>query len=208
MSLRNAADAENQYVLTATPMKGPQGALDAARLLDQAGSPIRFVMCGEGPHKPMLQSLAAGLSNVEFLGLQASETFAELLKTADTHLIPQRAEAADLVLPSKLGGIFATGRPVIVMARPDTGLAAEVAGAGLVIPPGDAAALAGELLRLANDPELCHKLGQCARSIALTRWDKSAIIAGLAQTLEGLSERSKAADRPSPARLGPLRPTD
>jgi len=203
-------DASHFVALYSGTMSHKQGLdliIEAARSLDQTGSSIRFVMCGEGPHKAMLQNLAADLSNVQFLGLQPSETFAELLKTADAHLIPQRAEAADLVLPSKLGGIFATGRPVIVMARPDTGLAAEVTGAGLVIPPGDASALAGELLKLANDPELCHKLGQGARSIALTRWDKDAIIAGLAQTLAAFGERSKAVDRPSPARLG-LRPTE
>src|ERR1700743_1310228 len=115
--------------------------VEAARSLSKTDARIRFVLCGEGPHRRMLESLAGELTNIRFLGLQGSESFAELLRTADVHLIPQKAEAADLVLPSKLGGIFATGRPVIVMARPDTGLAAEVAGAGLVIPPGDATAL-------------------------------------------------------------------
>ena len=203
-------DASHFVALYSGTMSNKQGLdliVEAARSLDQAGSSIRFVMCGEGPHKAMLQSMSEGLGNIQFLGLQPSETFAELLKTADAHLIPQRAEAADLVLPSKLGGIFATGRPVIVMARPDTGLAAEVAGGGIVIPPGDTSALADALLKLANDPALCHKLGQGARSIALTRWDKDAIIAGLAQTLLAFSERSKAVDRPSPARLEGLRPT-
>jgi colanic acid biosynthesis glycosyl transferase WcaI len=204
-------DASHFVALYSGTMSNKQGLdliVEAARELDQTGSSIRFVMCGEGPHKAMLQSLAADLSNVQFLGLQPSETFAELLKTADTHLIPQRAEAADLVLPSKLGGIFATGRPVIVMARPDTGLATEVTGAGLVIPPGDASALASELLKLANNPELCHKLGQRARSIALTRWDKDAIVGGLAQTLMAVCERDKAVDRFSPTPIGGLRPTE
>jgi colanic acid biosynthesis glycosyl transferase WcaI len=119
--------------------------VEAARSLDQAGSSIRFVTCGEGPHKALLQSMSESLGNIQFLGLQPSETFAELSKTADAHLIPQRVEAANLVLPSKLGGIFATGRPVIVMARPDTGLAAELAGGGIVIPPGNTSALADAL---------------------------------------------------------------
>jgi colanic acid biosynthesis glycosyl transferase WcaI len=203
-------DASHFVALYSGTMSNKQGLdliVEAARSLDQTGSPIRFVLSGEGPHRAMLQSQAAGLTNIQFLGLQASEAFADLLKTADAHLIPQRAEAADLVLPSKLGGIFAAGRPVIVMARPDTGLAAEVTGAGLVIPPGDAPALAGELVKLANDPERCRMLGRCARSIALTRWDKGAIIAALVQILVASSERGKALDRPSPARLG-LRPTE
>jgi colanic acid biosynthesis glycosyl transferase WcaI len=203
-------DASHFVALYSGTMSNKQGLdliIEAARLLDQAGSPIRFVMCGEGPHRAMLQSLAADLSNVQFLGLQPSETFAELLKTADAHLIPQRAEAADLVLPSKLGGIFATGQPVIVMARPDTGLAAEVAGGGVVIPPGDALALTDALVKLAEDPELCHRLGQGARSIALTRWDKRAVAAALEQTLVTCCERRKAPEAALPGRLGRLRPT-
>lgn len=204
-------DASHFIALYSGTMSNKQGLdliLDAARTLDQTDSPLRFVMCGEGPHKDVLQSQAAGLSNIQFVSIQPNETFAELLKTADCHLIPQRAEAADLVLPSKLGGILATGQPVIVMARPDTGLAAEVEGAGLVIPPGDASALATQLLKLANDPELCHRLGLAARFIALTRWNKGSIIAGLAQTLEPFSRRSKALGPPSPAQLKPLWPAE
>ncbi|WP_235940571.1 hypothetical protein [Bradyrhizobium hipponense] len=76
-----------------------------------------------------------------FSDFQPNESFNELMATADFHLIPQKAEAADLVLPSKLGAIFASARPLIAMAEEDTGLAAEVTGAGLVIPPEDSSAL-------------------------------------------------------------------
>jgi colanic acid biosynthesis glycosyl transferase WcaI len=138
--------------------------------------------------------LAAGLTNVQFLGLQAGERFAELLQTADFHLIPQKAEAADLVLPSKLGGIFATGQPVVVMANPGTGLAAEVAGAGIVIPPGDARALAAAVRKLADNPELRRSLGAGARAIALSRWDKAAILGRLKQTLAAFGVLRKTAE--------------
>jgi colanic acid biosynthesis glycosyl transferase WcaI len=171
------------YSGTMSNKQGLDLIIEAARSLDQANSNIRFVLCGDGPHRAMLQNLAAGLTNVYFLGLQASEHFAELLKTADVHLIPQKAEAADLVLPSKLGGIFATGRPAIVMANPGTGLAAEVTGAGLIIPPGDAPALAAALRMLADSPEFCDALGKGAREIALARWNETAILGALEQTL-------------------------
>jgi colanic acid biosynthesis glycosyl transferase WcaI len=176
--------------------------VEAARKLDRHDSNIRFVLCGAGPHKATLQSLAEGLTNIQFLGLQAGESFARLLETADFHLIPQKAAAADLVLPSKLGGIFATGRPVIVMANPGTGLAAEVAGAGLVIPPGDASALAAAAQTLRADPELCRSLGAAARSIALARWDKTAILAALEQKLAKLRESKKGSTLPSNAQIG------
>jgi len=165
--------------------------IEAARSLNRGDSNVRFVMCGDGPHKQMLQSLAVGLKNVQFLGLQAGERFAELLNSADFHLIPQKAKAADLVLPSKLGGIFATGQPVIVMADPGTGLATEVASGGLIIPPGDVAALVAAVRKLANNPELCDSLGKGARALALLRWDKTAIVAGIEQAFREIGGRQR-----------------
>jgi colanic acid biosynthesis glycosyl transferase WcaI len=188
------------YSGTMSNKQGLELIIEAARHLDQSDTNIRFVLCGEGPHKAMLQNLAAGLTNIQFLGLQAGGRFAELLKTADFHLIPQKAEAADLVLPSKLGGIFSAGKPVIVMAKTGTGLAAEVAGAGLIIPPGDAAALTAAVGTLANNPELCRCLGDGARANALSRWDKTSILSALERTLEGFCEQK---DAKSP-KLAPL----
>jgi colanic acid biosynthesis glycosyl transferase WcaI len=171
------------YSGTMSNKQGLDLIVEAAGQMQQNNPNIRFILAGEGPHKATLQDLAGGLTNVQFLGLQPDDRFAELLRTADFHLIPQRAEAADLVLPSKLGGIFATGRPVIAMSRPDAGLAKEVTGAGLVIPPGDTTALAAAIRLLAGDASLCASLGKGARAVALARWDKTAILRSLEQTL-------------------------
>jgi colanic acid biosynthesis glycosyl transferase WcaI len=195
------------YSGTMSNKQGLELIVDAARDLNRSDSNIRFVMCGDGPHKATLQNLAAGLTSIQFLGLQADEQFAELLKTADFHLIPQKAEAADLVLPSKLGGIFATGRPLVVMAHPGTGLADEVAGAGLVIPPGDMHALTAAIRTLADNPELRDSLGEGARAIALSRWDKGAILGRLKQTLTEFAEQRKTTMPPVPALVGAAQST-
>jgi colanic acid biosynthesis glycosyl transferase WcaI len=171
------------YSGTMSNKQGLDLIVEAAGQLQHSNPNIRFILSGEGPHKATLQGLAAGLTNVQFLGLQPDNRFTELLRTADFHLIPQKAEAADLVLPSKLGGIFATGRPVIAMSRPDAGLAKEVTGAGMVVPPGDTAALATAIRLLAGDPSLCASLGKGARAVALARWDKTAILHSLEQAL-------------------------
>jgi len=137
---------------------------------------VHFVFCGEGPHKSPLSMMATGLANTHFVGLQVEDRFTQLLNTADIHLIPQRAEAADLVLPSKLGGIFASGRPVITMAAEGTDLAGEIEGAGLMVEPGDAAGLAVAICKLAVDPDLRRRLGDSGRQRALARWDKATIL--------------------------------
>jgi colanic acid biosynthesis glycosyl transferase WcaI len=171
------------YSGTMSNKQGLDLIVDAARALDNPDSNIRFVLCGEGPHKTWLERLASGLTNVQFLGLQHGESFAELLHAADVHLIPQKAEAADLVLPSKLGGILASGKPVIVMARQGTGLAEEVEKAGIVVAPGNTERLTAAICALANDPALCTSFGEVARRTAILKWDRATILRELEQLL-------------------------
>jgi colanic acid biosynthesis glycosyl transferase WcaI len=164
------------YSGTMSNKQGLDLIIDAACDLEQSDPMVQFVLCGDGPHKATLHAMAADLANVHFLGLQAGDRFAELLNTADFHLIPQKAEAADLVLPSKLGGIFATGQPVIVMANPGTGLYTEVEGAGLIIPPGDVSALISAIRSLASNAGLRRQFGVLGRQRCVERWDKTNII--------------------------------
>jgi colanic acid biosynthesis glycosyl transferase WcaI len=197
---RDASDFVGLYSGTMSNKQGLDLIIEAARELEQTSPKIRFVLCGDGPHKLKLQSLAAGLKNVHFLELQTNDRIAELLNTADFHLIPQKAEAADLVLPSKLGGIFATGRPVIVMADPGTGLADEVNGAGLLIPPGSAQALADAARKLNDNPDLCNTLGETGRKRALQRWDRTTILTMLEKSLLTVRSRSVAKSGTTPVK--------
>ena len=151
--------------------------VEAARLL-QHRADISFVICGEGPNRAELERLAVGLKNVQLHDLQPAERMGAMLTMADLHLLPQIAGAADLVLPSKLTNMLASGRPVIATCDPGTGLFAEVDGCGLVTPPGDASALAAAISRLADDPARRAGLGEAAAARAAERWSKPAIIAG------------------------------
>ncbi len=149
--------------------------VEAARLL-QHRQDIAFVICGEGPNRAELEKLAAGLGNVQLHDLQPAERMGAMLTMADLHLLPQIAGAADLVLPSKLTNMLASGRPVVATTEPGTGLYAEVDGCGTVTQPGDAAALAAAVAELAGDPARRAALGEAARARAAERWMKDAII--------------------------------
>ena len=163
-------------------------ALLSARAL--AGRPdIAFVICGEGPNRANLQEQAAGLHNVQFHDLQPAERMAEFLSLASVHLLPQKAEAADLVLPSKLTNMLASGRPVVATAAAGTGLHAEVEGCGINSTPGDGAAMADAITRLIDDPARRHALGEAARLRAVDRWSRPAIIAAAEQRMLALVEQ-------------------
>ena len=85
---------------------------------------LKFLICGTGPYKETLKVIASSkrLTNVSFIPLQPSEMFNEFLNMADIHLILQKADAGDLVMPSKLTNILAIGGLVIVTANKETDL--------------------------------------------------------------------------------------
>jgi colanic acid biosynthesis glycosyl transferase WcaI len=149
--------------------------IEAARAL-HGRADIAVVICGEGPNRAALESLAAGLPNVQLHDLQPVERMGALLSMADVHLLPQIAGAADLVLPSKLTNMLASARPVVTTCEPGTGLYGEVESCGITVAPGDAAALAAAVATLANDPVRRDQLGKAALERAGERWSKDAII--------------------------------
>jgi colanic acid biosynthesis glycosyl transferase WcaI len=160
--------------------------VDAARLLAGRGD-IAFVICGDGPNRAALAERAAGLANVRLEGLQPAEAMGALLAMADIHVLPQTAGAADLVLPSKLTNMLASGRPVAATALPGTGIYDEVEGCGTLTPPGDSAALAGAIADLAGDPARRGALGAAAAQRARERWSKEAVIDRVAEQLGALT---------------------
>lgn len=144
--------------------------LDAASdLVDR--DDLIFVVAGEGPAKAKMVSRYGHLPNVRFLELQPASKLRELLGFADLHVIPQDADVADLVLPSKLGPILASGRPVIVTADEGTELYEFSSGAGYAVPAGDSVALADAIFRISKFPaEELVAVGRrgCSRAAGLS----------------------------------------
>ncbi len=123
--------------------------LDAAeRLVDQSN--LTFVIAGDGPEKNKLVERYGALPNVRFLPLQPEARLCELLNLADIHLLPQLANTADLVLPSKLGGILASGKPVLATVDEGSELYGFLSGYGVLTPAGDVDAATAALRDLAN----------------------------------------------------------
>lgn len=121
--------------------------LDAARELDGHDT-IRFVIAGDGPEKARLVKDYADVGNLLFLPLQPEQRLCELLNLADLHILPQSRGAADLVLPSKLGGMLASGKPLLVTADAGTELFEVLIGTAILVPAGDSAAIAREIRSL------------------------------------------------------------
>jgi len=130
-----------------------------------------------------MMEIGAGLHNVRWLPLQPVEKLNELLNLADVHLLPQRADAADLVMPSKLlwdvwraGGRFWRQR-ISERSWPQM-----VSSCGKVVERGNIQEVAQGLLELLHAPQERKRLGVEARKAALA-WDKSSVLCGFGEPI-------------------------
>jgi colanic acid biosynthesis glycosyl transferase WcaI len=170
---------ENDIVILYSGNLGEKQGLEilievADRLKDQAD--LVFLLCGNGAARPRFERLAKDTANLQLRPLQPAERLNDLLNLADIHVLPQRADAADLVLPSKLTNMLASGRPVVATANAGTQLAGLVCDCGVVVAPEDPAAMADAVLSLARSRDLRRTLGVKARALAEQLWDKERLL--------------------------------
>jgi colanic acid biosynthesis glycosyl transferase WcaI len=176
--------------------QGLESLVDVAQRFSE-NAEFMLVICGNGVGKERLTSLSAGLGNIRFLPVQPAAMFNALLGMADVHLLPQKAEVADLVMPSKLPNMLASGRPVVAGAGPNTQLAREVEGCGMVIPPGDPVAMASAIRHLMDNPQERMQFGARAAERAIEHWSKDRILLRFESDLERLKAQNTVLD-PSP----------
>ncbi|MFT4102060.1 MAG: glycosyltransferase [Burkholderiaceae bacterium] len=174
----SGADARAMFGLPADAIivlyAGNIGEKQGLEVLVQAARSLRertdllFLIAGAGAALERIRALAADLEHLRWLPVQPLEHFGTLLSLADLHVLPQRAGAEDLVMPSKLTGMLASSRAVIGTASPDSELGMVLERCGCRVDPGDADALAGAIVKLAEDAKAREALGLAGRRYAET----------------------------------------
>jgi glycosyltransferase involved in cell wall biosynthesis len=124
---------------------------------------VVFLLIGGGSGMREIEAGAReeGLGNLRFLPYRPREELSDSLAAADVHLVTLLPDAEGWVVPSKLYGVMAVGRPTVFVGAP-TGDVARIlnsADCGVTVPCGDADRLVAELMRLKNDPALRARLG-------------------------------------------------
>lgn len=174
--------------------QGLESVLEAADRLSDLKN-IQFLMVGSGAARTRLEQRAQvlGLDNLRFLPVQPLEKLPALLAAGDIHLVVQRRDAADLVMPSKLTNILAAGRPCVATTEPGTALAEVIEGhgTGLVTPPEDSAALSEAIAVLAADVALRARYGEAARDYAERCLDRDSILSEFETHLSTLTGKDE-----------------
>jgi glycosyltransferase involved in cell wall biosynthesis len=130
-----------------------------------------FLMTGGGAKAGELQQTVARerLSNFIFQDFQPVEMLSDSLAAADIHLVSLLPAMEGLIVPSKLYGIFAAGRPAVFIGDPGGDIPAMLRAnsCGICIPIGNSELLASELVGLCEAPQRVAAMGQAARRLAL-----------------------------------------
>jgi colanic acid biosynthesis glycosyl transferase WcaI len=192
-SYRQALGLEGKIVLLYSGNMGKKQGLEVLGPLAEffrSDPRIHLIFCGDGAFRPQLEAMVGDLPNVTLLPLQPFDRLSDLLGAADIHLLPQRAGAADLVMPSKLTGMLASGRPVVATADLGTQVAHVVEGCGLVVQAENEPALHEAVLLLVEDAQLRQELGDAARRYAMEHLGKEEVLLRFEADLKAALEYS------------------
>jgi colanic acid biosynthesis glycosyl transferase WcaI len=145
----------------------------AARLLIDDPR-VAFLMTGGGAkNAPLRQAVErAGLIGFHFQGYQPAELLSDSMAAADVHLVSLLPGIEGLIVPSKVYGILAAGRPMLFVGDPDGEIARLIRlhDCGIAVAVGDGHSLATALQLLQADPQLRAVMGTNARRLALSRF--------------------------------------
>jgi glycosyltransferase involved in cell wall biosynthesis len=140
----------------------------AARLTSRDRLVVAIV--GDGARRPALEDMAArrGLANVRFFPYQPKEQLDDSFATADAFLVSLRQGLEGYIVPSKVYGILASGRPFVAAVDPscEAAVIAREHQCGTIAPPGEPDALASSIAALCDDPAGARVMGENARRAA------------------------------------------
>lgn len=191
-NLPKRGDSEPRFkVLFAGNMGHAQGldvAIEAAKLLDQRGVPIRFDLVGGGVEVERLTQAASALAprTIRFHPARHPAEMGEMFANADALLVHLRADPLfEITIPSKTQAYLAIGKPILMGVRGDAARMVEEAGAGINFEPDSAEALADAICALRSmSSEERSRMGRLGKAFYEDKLSFKAGVAAIAKELE------------------------
>jgi glycosyltransferase involved in cell wall biosynthesis len=157
---------------------------------------LTVAIVGDGSKRRALEAMAAGrsLTNVRFLPYQPKALLHDSFASADAFLVSLKAGIEGFIVPSKVYGILAAGRPYIAATDPASEPAqiARESGCGLVAAPGDPAALADAIATMYDNPAMTRDMGARAR-LAARQYDRKNAVQAYHELFERVARVEQAA---------------
>ena len=137
----------------------------AAQLSDEG---IGLVLVGDGAQRDHLKHAAKDIPSIRFLPFFPGSKIPSVLAAADAHVITVKRGLEGVVVPSKMYGILAAGKPILAVAPEacDVVSIGKTMGFSLSVDPDNAAEFAETVRRIAADPDLVCSMGRAAFTAA------------------------------------------
>jgi glycosyltransferase involved in cell wall biosynthesis len=149
--------------------------IEAARLLADDRQ-ISFAFVGQGSQRSLLEKLVRQkcLANVRFFDYQPKHELAQSLGAANLHLVPLTRELSQCLMPSKLYGILAAGRPFLTNAVQESELhqLTRQHNIGFTVEPGSPAEIARAIRAAERNPATLKEMSENARRLAVTEFTR------------------------------------
>jgi len=162
--------------------------VEAARRLPE----VMFVINGDGAAAADLDLAVAGLPNVRRSGYQPVERLAEVLASADLHLVLLKPGLGAVSVPSKTYSVLAASRPVVAAIDADTEVPRLLARAqaGLVVAPDDVDGFVAAIATLVADEPRRRAMGQRGRALVVAEASPGAVGAAYDALIAEVARRS------------------
>lgn len=167
--------------------------LDAAAQLTDCPE-TAIVLLGDGKEKPNLMARAKemGLENVVFIPSIPKTEMGEALAASDACIgILKPVEMYKTVYPNKIFDYLAAGRPVVLAMEGVIREVVQAADAGIVIPPGDADAMAEAIRLLSNNCAMGQRMGLSGRAFMEQHFDRGKLAEKLRVIVEEMGGKGK-----------------
>ncbi len=138
----------------------------AARHLTNEGVGLVFV--GDGAQRPQIEAAAEGSGNIRFLEFFPASRIPSVLAAGDAHIITVKRGLEGVVVPSKMYGILAAGKPILAVAPKETDAVSQGVQRGFAVAadPDRPAEVVNAVRALASDPNKLKAMSEAARAAA------------------------------------------
>jgi glycosyltransferase involved in cell wall biosynthesis len=164
--------------------------LGAAKLL-RTDPGMAFLMTGAGARAGNLQQAVQreGLTSFVFQDYQPPQMLSDSMAASDVHLVSLLPSLEGLIVPSKVYGILAAGRPTVFVGDLQGDVASLIRkhDCGITVAVADSEGLARQLRSLRDDPSRLESMGRRARQLALEQFNGEQALAQWLEFLEPLT---------------------
>lgn len=156
---------------------------------------VQLLFIGSGHQQPRLEAEAAnrGLENIVFRPFQHRSRLRQTLGVADLHVVALKPGLDGLIVPSKLYGALAAGRPVLFLGSTDSEVSKllEAHDCGTTADPDDVTLITETIIAYAADPERCRQQGENARRLFEEAFTRDIAVSAWSELLDALARSGR-----------------